>query len=155
MVHESKILGVKITKLSIFLTFCNVGNDGTGYMQNPKSFYFCLKKLCGNIKNCFVLFYSTFRKTFLRERLADRQKALWKQYGFKCDCSACSHDYRISGLVDDLQIDQFNNINTIREEVSRNWVEIERNFDKQSPYKTAEIVAKNKFLLELVGSKFI
>lgn len=92
----------------------------------------------------------------MRESLADRQKALFKQYGFKCDCSACKHDYRIkTSFVESLQVEQFNNIQSIHSEVTRNWIEIESNFDSQTPQKTAEIIAKNKFLLEIVGSKFM
>lgn len=58
-----------------------------------------------------------------------------------------------SPIVDRQQLEQFNDIPAIYAEVKKNWMDIENNFDKQTPHKTADLIAKNKFLLNIVGSK--
>lgn len=88
--------------------------------------------------------------------MSDRHAALLKQYGFECECPACKHDYRMNTSIDDnLQIEQFHNSQSIHAEVMKNWLEIETNFEKHTPHKTATAIAKNKFLLEIIGSKFM
>ncbi|KAG4078961.1 hypothetical protein HA402_010913 [Bradysia odoriphaga] len=99
-----------------------------------------------------------YRKTFLEEPLASRQKALLEQYGFKCDCLACKLNYQPkTSIANGLQIEHFRdqNAQSIRAEVMKNWNVIENCIDKHTPHETAEIIVKNKFLLGLVNSKFM
>ncbi len=98
-------------------------------------------------------FHSIFRKTFLQESLPNRQKALLKQYGFECDCPACKHNYPAKMSVDDtLRIDKTQSIDG---DIMENWRKIENDFDNRTQDKIAGIIAKNKLLLEISGSKFI
>lgn len=92
------------------------------------------------------------------EPLANRQKALLEQYGFRCDCPACKLNYQTkTSLVDDPQIERFrdHDAQSIRAEVKKNWSEIETNYAHHTPHETAEIIERNKFLLTLIGSKFM
>ncbi|XP_037031923.1 uncharacterized protein LOC119071216 isoform X2 [Bradysia coprophila] len=101
-----------------------------------------------------------YRKTFLEEPLASRQKALLEQYGFKCDCPACKLNYQPkinASMVNGLQMEYIRDhkAHSIRAEVMKNWNELESCFDKHTPHETAEIIVKNKFLLEFMNSKFM
>lgn len=52
-------------------------------------------------------------------------------------------------------MEQIDDTESIHAEVTKNWMDIESNFDKQTPHETAEIIAKNKYLLEIAGSRFM
>lgn len=94
----------------------------------------------------------------MQESLAIRRKSLLKQYGFECDCTACKHNYTMQSSSTCLRIEQFHkrNVQSIRTEVMGNWAKIGTDFDRnRSVVRTAQLIAKNKLLLEIIGSKFM
>lgn len=96
-----------------------------------------------------------YRNTFLQKPFEDRQKHLFKQYGFECDCAACVNNYPTQKCSRETKFNDVEHGTEILQNIDKTWGEIEKNFESKHHYKVAQLIARNKSLLENFVSRFM
>lgn len=73
-----------------------------------------------------------YRNPFLQKPFEDRQKHLFKQYGFECDCAACVNNYPTQKCSCETKFNDVEHGTEILQNIDKTWGEIEKNFEKQT-----------------------
>lgn len=109
-----------------------------------------MRRLC-----CDIILLFPYRSNFLQSPRELRQNHLLQKYGFNCECKACTQNYATKKPKINKETIQLLDRCKVLEDVEEGWKKIEENYQRQSPYEIAELIATNKNLLEHFVFRFI